>query len=433
MFLKSKTFRLILLLVILPLVAATVMAEIALGIIGKAQRHAVKDYVDLMRPGGITPGGLGPGGYLKENLNLYVTDGLGGRARWITNSKGFRNDREFSPQPPSGVLRIFSLGDSFTAGYRVGQKETFSALLEAWISRNYGPCEVLVAQVQDPITALYYLDRFGVKFHPDLVLLGLTLGNDLAQNYKDLDPHHGPYILTLAPGEVRIGLNKHPPKLDRPPWLERIPPEYLQPQTPLEQVVSHLGRWLRKRYLVRRLFQEKEPITSCGDRTPPMLFDANNGLGMYTDPPPPAIAEAFKRLDRVLEAFKIYCDRRGIILAVQIFPQRYQISPLDWQRAVAEYSVKPSRFDLMGPNKKIQAWCREQHIFLIDPTAAMAADYGRTGTNLYYPRGDMHWNRQGHRVFFECSRQAYGTLAARGFAAVRARDAGGLARKQAAQ
>ena len=112
------------------------------------------------------------------------------------------------------------------------------------------------------------------------------------------------------------------------------------------------------------------------------------------------------------------------------FPQRFQVSPRDWERAVAEYSLNASRFDLMGPNKKIQAYCREQNIFLIDPTAAMAAYFARTGTNLYLPRGDMHWNREGHRVFFECSRESFGLLAARGFAAVRTKDSGRLPPKQ---
>ncbi|MHB8068272.1 MAG: SGNH/GDSL hydrolase family protein [Desulfobaccales bacterium] len=417
MFFKSKTFRLVLLTVILPILTATVMAEFYLGMIEQQQRKSLADYGKIM---GNKKGGMGPGGNLPENLNTYLSDGLGGQMRLITNSQGFRNDREFSPRPKPGVLRILSLGDSFTAGYRVGQKETFSSLLEEWINRHYGKCEVLVAQTEEPATALYYLEHFGVKFHPDVVLLGITLGNDIAQNYLSLDRN---FVLPLAQGDVRIERNNSPPKA----WsLEecKIPADYLQPRTPLEQMVAELGRWLRKRRLFCRLFQEDEPITSGWVWYPPRLFDPNNGLGMYANPPPPEVAEAYQKLNRILEAFQIYCERRGIILVVQLFPQRYQVSSRDWERAVAHYGLKASRFDFMGPNKKIQAFCRKHHIFLIDPTAALAADYARTGINLYLPRGDMHWNREGHRVFFESSQKSFGILAARGFSAVQTRDSG---------
>ncbi len=427
MFFRPKNFRLQLLQVFLAIIAAMVMAELSLTVIEQHQSKSVRDYGNII---GSKKGGMGPGGNLPENLNTYLSDGLGGQVHWITNSQGFRNDREFSIQPPPGVLRILSLGDSFTSGFRVGQKETFSSMLEEWINHHYGKCEVLVAQTEEPATALYYLDRFGVKFHPHLVLLGITLGNDIAQTYFSLKPDGG-YHLTVAQGDVRIERQEGSQKILRLLKEYHIPADYLQPQTPLEQMVSQLGRWLRKRQLLCRLFQEEEPITSSGDRTPPLLFDLNNGLGMYTAPPPPEIAEAFHRLDRILEALQIYCNRRGIILAVQLFPQRYQVSPQDWERAVAEYNLKASSFDLMEPNRKIQTFCRKQNIFLIDPTAAMAAYYARTGTKLYLPRGDMHWNWEGHRVFFESSRESYGVLAARGFAAVEARDPWSVSFKKA--
>jgi len=413
MFCKSNILRWALLLVILPVVAATVLAELTLTLIEHQQRQSIRDYIDTLGADG-----LGPGGYLRENLDIHVSDGLGGQVRWITNSQGFRSDREFSLQPPPGVLRILTLGDSFNSGFRVGQKEVFSSLLEQWINQHYGKCEVLVTETEEPAIALYCLDRFGVKFHPDVVLLGITLGNDIAQNYFSLDSR---YSLTMDSGGVGIERHDNLQK-SRSPEGYMIPADYLEPRTTLEQMVTELGRWLRKRRLLCRLLQDDEPITSGWVRNPPRLFDPNNGLGMYTAPPPPEIAEAYLKLNRILEAFQTYCDRRGIILAVQIFPQRYQVSSRDWERAAAYYSLKTTRFDLMGPNKKIEDFCRKHDIFLIDPTAAMAADCARTGATLYLPRGDMHWNREGHQVFFASARESYGVLAARGFAAVQGRD-----------
>jgi hypothetical protein len=158
-----------------------------------------------------------------------------------------------------------------------------------------------------------------------------------------------------------------------------------------------------------------------------MLLDPNNGFGMFTEPAPPMVDEAYRRLFRILTAFQTFCDQRGIVFAVQLFPQRYQVQPGDWDRAVRQYGLKSSRFDLMAPNQRIGDFCRKQAIPCLDPTAAMAAYCARTGKTLYLPRGDMHWNRQGHRAFFLCSREALAPLIQKGFQVAKARDAGAMA------
>jgi len=407
----------VLLSVTLSLMAAVIMAEFSLGVMEKRQRKSLLDYADT-----VGPQGLGRGGYLRENFKAYVTDGVGGKVRWVTNSAGFRSDQEFSEEPPPGVLRLLSLGDSFTAGYRVGQEETFSYLLQQWIKQKFGKSEILVAEIEEPATGLYYLDRFGIKFNPHLVLLGITLGNDIAQAYHSLDGEEK-YVLSLKDGKVRIDLADH----GQVHWAQdlrayKIPAEYLQPRNPVAKFLAPARRWLGKRQVVRRLYPHEEPITSSGNRDNPELFDLNNGLGMYTNPAAPEIDEAYRCLFRILEAFQVYCEQRQIVFAIQLFPQRFQIQPEDWERAVAACGLERSRFDLMAPNKRIQAFCREQGIFCFDPTAAMAQYYAQTKENLYKPRGDMHWNREGHWVFFECSREFFAVLVPKGLEAAKARN-----------
>ncbi|MCX5893816.1 MAG: SGNH/GDSL hydrolase family protein [Deltaproteobacteria bacterium] len=390
------------------------MAEHALRLMHR-QGRSLPDYGDTMRQG------LGRGGYLQENLSTYVTDGLGGKVRWTNNSAGFRSDREFSEARPPGALRILSLGDSFTAGYRVGQEETFSYLQEQWLNQKGGRSEILVAEIEDPVTALYYLDRFGIKFNPDMILLGITLGNDITQSYWGLDPKGG-FVLGLGK-EVSIDINKKPEIGFRELLVYQIPPAYLVPRKE-PGPVDRLGAWLKKRYLLRRFFQQHEPIISWAPRDPPSLFDLVNGFGVFTNPAPPLIDEAYRRLFRVLTAFQILCQKRDILFAVQLFPQRYQVQPDDWERAVSHYGLRSSRFDVMAPNKRIGDFCKEKGINCIDPTAAMAADYARNGKSLYLPRGEMHWNRAGQRAFFQCSREAFTALVQQGFQLAKARDAG---------
>lgn len=421
MTLTAAERRFVWLSIIFAIIVAVVLAEYFLKIKEKYERRAVIDFADIKRPQG-----LRWGGFLQENLTAYVTDGLGGKVRWTNNAAGFRSDREFTQEPLPGVLRLLSLGDSFTAGYRVDQHETFSYFQEQWINREYGAAEVMVPEIGDPATALYYLDRFGLQLKPHIVLLGITLGNDIAQAYHGLHSH-GAYILTWRDGKVHIVEQNHKPLISfKQLMVYKIPPAYLMSQTPGERFIRQISRWIKRRRLLRHFYQEHEAITSWGDREPPGLFDASNGFGMFTNPPPPEIDEAYGRLFRILEAFSFICRQHAMIFAVQIFPQRYQVQPEDWDRAVTEYGLKRSRFDLMAPNRRIGAFCREHGIRCLDPTAAMARRYAQTRQNIYYPRGDMHWNRAGHRAFFECSRPAFAQLVRAGLELVQASNPGTL-------
>jgi hypothetical protein len=396
--------RFVWLSVIFAMIAAVVLAEFSLGGVEKYQKKTTLDFGDVKRLHEMRRGG-----YLKENFSVQVTDGYGGKVQWTNNAEGFRSDREFSPEPRPGVLRVLSLGDSFTAGYRVGQHETFSSLQEQLINREYGQAEVMVAEISDPANALYYLEQFGLRWKPHIVLLGITLGNDISQTYVTLDPQ-GSYILTLEDGKVHLEYTHKLPIPIRQLASHRIPPEYLISQGPGERFVRQISRWIKRRRLLRRFYQEQEAITTGGDWQRPGLFDETDGLGMFTNPPPPEIVEAYARLCRCLEAFSLVCRGHHMIFAVQIFPQRYQVQPGDWDKAVEQYGLKKSRFDLMAPNRRIGACCREHGIEVIDPTAAMAQWHAKTRQNMYYPRGDMHFNRLGHSIFFACSRPAFSQL-----------------------
>ena len=163
MSLKLHEFIFLTLTIIFSFIAAVFMAEQALYFLEKHRRQAGLDYGDTCRVGG-----LGPGGYLKEDLDVFVKGGTG-KMRWHNNAAGFRHDRETAKLPPPGTLRILSLGDSFTAGYRVAQEDTFSYLLEDWVNRKYGSAAVLISLIEEPATGLYWLKRFGIQFHPHVV------------------------------------------------------------------------------------------------------------------------------------------------------------------------------------------------------------------------------------------------------------------------
>jgi hypothetical protein len=400
--------KFILISVILSFLLAVVLSEVCLGIRAKYEKNHILDYADVKRPQNQR---LGWGGFLKENLNIYVTDGLGGRARWVNNAQGFRSVREFSRVPAPRVLRILSLGDSFNVGYRVDQDETFQHLRQQWLNREYGRAEILVSETEEPATALYYLEKFGLQLNPRIVILGITLGNDIAEAYVGLGRR---YIITTTNSRVNIEIN--PKGLKGLRWSTyKMPSAYLKSETSIQRFIRRAHRWITKRHLLQRFYQQREAITSWGDSDHLNLFDFNNGFGVFTDPLPPIVKKAYQRLFRILAGFSLICRQHGIIFAVQIFPQRYQVQPEDWISAVDQYALKASRFNLMEPNEKIDAFCRKHGIICIDPTRAMAKWYAKNQKPMYLPRGDMHWNKTGHLVFFECSLPEFAKLAQEGF------------------
>jgi hypothetical protein len=405
---QTVKIKFILISVLLSFILALVLAEVGLGLQENYEKHHIVGYAATKRPQGQR---LGWGGFLKENLNIYVTDGLGGRVRWVNNAQGFRSDRDFSREPAPGVLRILSLGDSFNVGCRIDQDETFQHLRQAWLQRQYGRAENLVAETEEPATALYYLQKFGVRLKPHIVILGITLGNDIAEAYVGLGRQ---YIITIANGQVNIETSQ--PRLQGINFSTyKLPPAYLRPETSLQRFIRRAHRWITRRHLLRLFYQQREAITSGGDRDNLWLFDYNNGFGVFTNPFPSEVEKAYQRLFRILEGFSLICRQHGIIFAVQIFPQRYQVQPQDWINAVADYGLQASRFNLMAPNEKIDAFCREHGLVCIDPTAAMARWYADHRKPMYLPRGDMHWNKTGHLVFYECSLPAFAELAQAGF------------------
>ncbi|MGC2112238.1 MAG: SGNH/GDSL hydrolase family protein [Candidatus Korobacteraceae bacterium] len=89
-----------------------------------------------------------------------------------TNSKGLRGTTDYDYARTPGKQRILVLGDSFTFGTDVSDDETFSHYLEAALPDT----EVLNLGVQGygQDQMLLYLQQEGVKYHPDIVLVGFT-------------------------------------------------------------------------------------------------------------------------------------------------------------------------------------------------------------------------------------------------------------------
>lgn len=95
-----------------------------------------------------------------------------------TNRFGLRGADPVIPKP-EGVVRILMLGDSYTFGFPVRDKETFCARIESALRAEGHPVEVINGGVSGYSPTLHYIslrDEF-LLFEPDLVLLWYDLGD----------------------------------------------------------------------------------------------------------------------------------------------------------------------------------------------------------------------------------------------------------------
>jgi hypothetical protein len=110
--------------------------------------------------------------------NLRNAPGFAGKTL-SSNSRGLRGAREYSLTKPAGVTRIVVLGDSFTFGEDVGDDEAWPHRLEEMLPGT----EVLNLGVHGygHDQMLLYLKEEGLKYHPDVVVVGF-LPDDMERN-----------------------------------------------------------------------------------------------------------------------------------------------------------------------------------------------------------------------------------------------------------
>lgn len=102
------------------------------------------------------------------------------------NSVGMR-DREHSVKKADGVFRILLLGDSFMEALQVSFEASFPSLLERALREKLArSVEIVNASVSGWGTddELQYLETHGREWKPDLILVAMTLHNDVGDNLR---------------------------------------------------------------------------------------------------------------------------------------------------------------------------------------------------------------------------------------------------------
>jgi hypothetical protein len=144
-----------------------------------------------------------------------------GNKRLNSSSRGIRGTGEPAFEKPPGRRRILAFGDSFTFGEGVSDAETYAAALEDLLPghevinfgvHGYGHDQMLL-----------YLREEGVRYHPDVVLLGFV-GIDMDRNLLGFRDFAKPHFERTGQGLVLRGTPVPTPEdvLRAEPWRSKL-------------------------------------------------------------------------------------------------------------------------------------------------------------------------------------------------------------------
>jgi len=396
----SKTFLWSLYLLYITVLFACALSILYLAFHAKDVREAAAQLLDYKNIQQFDP--LREGGHLLPNIDGWMKgETLDRPVRIITNSKGFRNAREFDYAISAHSRRILFLGDSYVDGMRTDQVRTIGYLLEQRLnseacSDDTAAYEVMISGHNNPANAWYYYQEFGRRYHPQIVVLGVTLGNDLtwhayrstfqpaisSRNKRILIWQKGGYQSKPAQGWFPVEAYVSPEQWMIPERIESRLRGYLHDLFP---------RW--GGYLV-----PAATYPSLNDRRQIDMHDFSTSLGLFYQPILPEVEQEYVSFFEVLDGLSQAVTDDGAHFIAVLFPTRLQSSIEEWKLFLKFYFLNPSKFDLAYPNHRIMDFCGSRSLSCLDLLPSFQAHYQDGGGHLYRPHGDMHLNEAGQEL-----------------------------------
>jgi hypothetical protein len=309
---------------------------------------------------------------------------------WIEiNSAGMRGP-EAASRARAGTYRIALLGDSFIEAFEVPFDKTIGEVLGRRLAaRRGGPVEVLNFGVGGYGTAqeLLTLRHFVWHYHPDLVLLAVTTGNDISNNYAPMNQgDYRPYFVlrdsTLALDTTFLESREY---RSRAAWTRRWFP--LVEHSRLAQLLN------RARHLRRK--DQRQGANSGGDSGKEV------GLRDEVQVPPttPAWREAWAVTEAILREMRDECRSHRTPLAIVTLTRGIQVTP-DREKK-ARFLRQIGAPDLYYPERRIAAVGAREGIPVLNLAPAMAAQAEQRQVFFHADHGTPgvgHWNVAGHEA-----------------------------------
>jgi len=351
-----------------------------------------------------------------SNVRYYYNSQTGttlapsSRMRWVnagsydniveTNSLGF-HDKEHKWKKTATAFRIITLGDSFLEGLQVPVASLFSQKLEKRLegSPGYEMVEVISLALSGRGPPQHYriLETIGDKLNPDLVILGVTVSNDVRDSSPIFNPARYKPIYTVNEKNNEITLTRF-----EVPSIFSI--QSLLQRSALAYAIVHLsGRFgafqdalIKIGLLPRTTPSAQVDLVSVEDEKIPF------GHQIYLQDPQNDWKEAKKIMLRMISEINRLARNRGASLIVFAVPdgEVIRLSEEDFKRSQPADSI-----DFTLPYRELEAFLSLENISYIDLVLPFRQKFQETG-EMFNWEGDGHWNEGGHELAAQVLAQA---------------------------
>lgn len=286
-----------------------------------------------------------------------------------TNSAGMR-DREHDPQKIPGSFRILVLGDSFMEALQVKFEDSFVALLEKQLQAGTRrSVEVINASVSGWGTddELEYLTRVGLKLEPDLIVVAMTLHNDISDNL--LEEYHS----------FQGGMLKQRP-VSLVPWdsfaMLKVK-EWLAAHSHLYQVLLRAARFSRVSAEAKHLHSHVGDLIR---RTP--TDEVKVGWDM-----------THQLFEKILDAGRtIHAE-----VVVVLLPLSLQVYTEDLSDFLTSNDLRREDIELLKPQEMMKDFGKRVGLPTIDLLPMFRDTKAKCKCSMFL-KDDGHWNEAGHKV-----------------------------------
>jgi lysophospholipase L1-like esterase len=285
------------------------------------------------------------------------------------NALGMR-DVEHQVDKAPGVFRVLVLGDSFMEALQIPLEASFPRLLERRLRRLTGqPVEVMSGAVSGWGTddQLEYLARYGRSFAPDLVLVAMTLHNDVSDNMAER-------FHTLRDGRVVAR-----PPVEMPAGEFRLlkVKDYLASR-------SHLVQLARK---YRHLGGMRQAASRLDSHVLQLLRKEES----------PSISRGWALTEGLMRGVRDEGERVGGRTAVMLIPLALQLYEETLRSWLATNDAVLDELALEQPQQRMRDIGATVGVEIVDLLPAFRDAVKASGRSLHLVR-DGHWNPDGHRL-----------------------------------
>jgi hypothetical protein len=286
-----------------------------------------------------------------------------------TNSFGMR-DREHAVEKAADVYRILLLGDSFMEAFQVRFEESFPHQLERVLNdSSTRKVEVINASVSGWGTddELTYLVRYGRSFRPDLILVAMTLHNDVSDNLAE-------EFHTFSGGQL---YEKPRQEIPFPDYAVLKVKTYLASHSHLTQLFY---KFWRQDYVDRAAASLRSHV-----------------VDLIHQSPSDRVTMGWLMTERLLEKANSVAAGIGAKMAVFMIPLFIQVSDEGLAQFLQVQGLTREHINIDQPQQIMKRWGKEAGVLVIDLRPEFREWTKERGDTLFL-ENDGHWTTDGHRL-----------------------------------